>query len=38
MLATMAIVGRKEAPMALTLESSAFRANGEIPKRGNSLH
>src|SRR5262245_12408760 len=33
MMATVAVAGRKEAPMALTLESSAFRANTAIPKK-----
>jgi Raf kinase inhibitor-like YbhB/YbcL family protein len=29
----VAFAGWKEAPMALTLESPAFRANGEIPRK-----
>jgi Raf kinase inhibitor-like YbhB/YbcL family protein len=33
MMTTVAIIRRKEAPMALTLESSAFRANAEIPRK-----
>lgn len=33
MWGTMAVAGWKGAPMAMTLESSAFRANAEIPRK-----
>src|SRR5919201_6750487 len=33
MMGMVAVVAPKEAPMSLTLESSAFRANGEIPRK-----
>lgn len=33
MMTTVAIVSRKEKPMALTIESSAFRANAGIPRK-----